>query len=39
VEQPRRFTAAELDARAPHPANLALDLATNERGRDLCGWR
>lgn len=33
-----RFTSADLDARAAFPANLALDLATNERGLDLCGW-
>jgi len=38
VEQVRRFTQAEIDARAAFPANLRLDLATNERGRDSCGW-
>ena len=39
VESPRRFTSAEIDARVPFSANLQLDLATNERGRDHCGWQ
>ena len=38
VEQPRVFTEPEIQARAPFPANLRRDLATNERGRDHCGW-
>ena len=38
VERPRLFTAGELDARGPYPDNLRLDLATNERGREHCGW-
>ena len=38
VEVPRVFTEAELQARAPFPENLRRDLATNERGRDHCGW-
>ena len=38
VEQPRVFTEPELQARAPFPANLRRDLATNERGREWCGW-
>ncbi|MDD7969931.1 hypothetical protein [Roseinatronobacter alkalisoli] len=38
VEQPRRFTAAELDARRTFVENMRLDLATNERGAEHCGW-
>jgi len=38
VERPRLFTAGEIDARAPYPDNLRLDLGTNERGREHCGW-
>ena len=38
VESVRSFTEAELDARAPFPGNLRLDLATNERGARWCGW-
>jgi hypothetical protein len=38
VESARRFPQGELEARAPFRANLELDLATNERGREHCGW-
>jgi len=37
VEQPRRFSAAELDARRAYVENLRRDLETNERGADHCG--
>lgn len=38
VEQPRRYTAAELQARKAFRANLEADLVTNQTGQEHCGW-
>lgn len=39
VEEPRRFTQAELDWRSANaPANLRRDLKTNGTGKAECGW-
>jgi len=36
--EPRRYTQAEINARAPFPANLRRDLAQNNLGEKHCGW-
>ena len=39
VEEPRRFTQAEVDWRiANAPANFRRDLKTNATGKAECGW-
>lgn len=36
--EPRRFTQAELDARAAFPVNLRKDFKDNKTGERECGW-